>query len=1247
MERNVGARLQSMFQQLEKLGGKAAKNQSGEDLQQMRYVTCKIFQIIATQEKIHRDSVLKNQAQLDLLLQTLKNASDRAVLVNIINICSELLGKTQVGKKASAFVSVNATNIVFQTLVQEAEDNSPSEEFMFTCHQVLARIGQKDRKFALKARLNRALLVTLTLIKNNLTNFRNLQVLLPVFKLYTNNSVNSSYLGKHNTIPPICKVVLQCNRKHASVLKYGLDILNNLTKSRNNAARTIGGEYVPHILILYNDWHHADTKHRHVSIRKGLLNILKNITNLRSGRRTLVDAGGIRILYESAQDVIECREMENLILLASVIMRKCCPRNKLPVSRFNSVVTFERPESELYPVEGAELASEPNSSQSMLDGGDSDNSSLEDDDDIDSDDERFKNEVDENEDEGGDTTPEAHKRSPEDLAMYNHLFPELFEIEFQEESNSDSIVIPTGSQESGLERGGRRSSEKLATRAGVIYPLNPDSLRKSSSSHTIYRMQTCVSDFNDMSGYSSGRTGTTGGGVDVEYLDSYGRSESTINMKTGANVISLDFPTSNTPSNKLSGSKKAAAQKSKKSKGSKKPGKDKKLKKSVTKDSSDNIASFTNSLCITPIPNIVDPDEEIEQNLVYEDDDDVFDMQHDPLMYQEVARLTKSVYRFEKIAYPDLCGSISPYGFEPLYHRKFGVQRSKVFEDIDRMIHPELIIDRDVYDLDLIKAKAGVNFIPDNSAVSNRDEFRVGSAGRYEPGPETLRFNSQFECGNLRKAICVRDFEYDLILNPDVNINHHHQWFYFEVSNMISGCPYRFNIVNCEKLNSQFNFGMQPILFSVMEAMEGKPFWVRTGTDICYYRNHFTRSATVTGGVKGKTYYTTTFTVTFKHSRDVCYMAYHYPYTFSTLQTHLTLWDQTVDRDAVFFRRQTLCETLAGNPVPVVTITAQPRTDSREDIEEFKSRPYIFLSGRVHPGESNASWVMKGTIDYLLSKRPVSVKLRNMYIFKIVPMLNPDGVINGNHRCSLAGEDLNRRWDNPCPRLHPTIFHCKGLLQYLQMINKAPLVYCDYHGHSRRKNIFIYGCSAAMSWIVNDTNNPGSTGNKMEDNGFRTLPRVLDCIAPQFSLANCSFVVEKTKETTARMVVWRQIGVNRSYTMESTYCGMDREGKFKDQHISTHILEEMGHRFCEGLLRLGRGRGNLYETNLTMPCETSLEQLGAYGNLQGEYLEEDNSDEAADLREARGEKGFSDDVLADDESSSYIESGDEDDVDEL
>lgn len=59
------------------------------------------------------------------------------------------------------------------------------------------------------------------------------------------------------------------------------------------------------------------------------------------------------------------------------------------------------------------------------------------------------------------------------------------------------------------------------------------------------------------------------------------------------------------------------------------------------------------------------------------------------------------------------------------------------------------------------------------------------------------------------------------------------------------------------------------------------------------------------------------------------------------------------------------------------------------------NRPYIFLSARVHPGETNASWVMKGTLEYLMSNHPAAQSLRESYIFKIVPMLNPDGVING------------------------------------------------------------------------------------------------------------------------------------------------------------------------------------------------------------------------------------------------------------
>lgn len=57
--------------------------------------------------------------------------------------------------------------------------------------------------------------------------------------------------------------------------------------------------------------------------------------------------------------------------------------------------------------------------------------------------------------------------------------------------------------------------------------------------------------------------------------------------------------------------------------------------------------------------------------------------------------------------------------------------------------------------------------------------------------------------------------------------------------------------------------------------------------------------------------------------------------------------------------------------------------------------------------------------------------LRDNFVFKIVPMLNPDGVVCGNYRCSLAGVDLNRVWNDPSRKLHPTVHAMKSMLRQL------------------------------------------------------------------------------------------------------------------------------------------------------------------------------------------------------------------------
>ena len=70
----------------------------------------------------------------------------------------------------------------------------------------------------------------------------------------------------------------------------------------------------------------------------------------------------------------------------------------------------------------------------------------------------------------------------------------------------------------------------------------------------------------------------------------------------------------------------------------------------------------------------------------------------------------------------------------------------------------------------------------------------------------------------------------------------------------------------------------------------------------------------------------------------------------------------------------------------------------------------VIITARVHPGESVGSWMMKGALEFLTdTTSPEAELLRQNYVFKVVPMLNPDGVINGNYRCSLAGCGMQSR----------------------------------------------------------------------------------------------------------------------------------------------------------------------------------------------------------------------------------------------
>jgi len=87
-------------------------------------------------------------------------------------------------------------------------------------------------------------------------------------------------------------------------------------------------------------------------------------------------------------------------------------------------------------------------------------------------------------------------------------------------------------------------------------------------------------------------------------------------------------------------------------------------------------------------------------------------------------------------------------------------------------------------------------------------------------------------------------------------------------------------------------------------------------------------------------------------------------------------------------------------------------------------------------------------------------------------MINTDGVIIGNYRTSMSGNDLNRRYVRPDFRIHPVVAGIKQLASDLVIgrdsdeakkqnepvtANEDILCFVDMHGHSRKKNVFVYG----------------------------------------------------------------------------------------------------------------------------------------------------------------------------------------------
>lgn len=220
-------------------------------------------------------------------------------------------------------------------------------------------------------------------------------------------------------------------------------------------------------------------------------------------------------------------------------------------------------------------------------------------------------------------------------------------------------------------------------------------------------------------------------------------------------------------------------------------------------------------------------------------------------------------------------------------------------------------------------------------------------------------------------------------------------------------------------------------------------------------------------------------------------------------------------------------------------------TEYRAHQFELRKR-IVFITARVHPGETQASHVWNGIINFLLSKDPRAKLLRDQFVFKIVPIVNPDGVARGNFRTDQNGINLNRVYSNPSVYEWPTVFAIKRLfVHYSKLARDYVYCYFDLHGHTSKRGWFVYGNSMDYVSIVE----------------AHIIPKLFEINWANFDYRGSQFheknmnaqnTGEKyTKEGCARVALYRATSMARWYTLEWNY----NTGMCFNKLVSTGLTE--------------------------------------------------------------------------------------------
>ena len=300
-----------------------------------------------------------------------------------------------------------------------------------------------------------------------------------------------------------------------------------------------------------------------------------------------------------------------------------------------------------------------------------------------------------------------------------------------------------------------------------------------------------------------------------------------------------------------------------------------------------------------------------------------------------------------------------------------------------------------------------------------------------------IAIDAAFDSGNI-EIVAIEGANAHLRIPADRK-SEFAQWFHFRVS----GAAGRELVLTIDNLKeSAFPQGWPNYRACVSED---RGFWGRADTSY---------DASTGNG---------TLTIRYTPASGQVWFAYFAPYS---MERHNDLVAEAASAEGVTYRR--LGQTLDGRSI--------------DCLEMGEGETQVWLTGRQHPGETQAEWWMEGALEVLTDPADVVARaLRKYCRLHIVPNCNPDGSFRGHLRTNAEGVNLNREWDNPVPERAPEVLAIRNAMDETGMDFSM-----DVHRDEAIPAVFLAGYEGIPSW----TDEFGET--------FYRYQRILDRRCPDF-----------------------------------------------------------------------------------------------------------------------------------------------------